>query len=643
MTRAYNVYVNFVNEKVETDNTNQTRSPLQLCLQLNNKSQGPQTLYSSKNPIDETNNYTFCCELVDFEFGSFASTDDWAYKFVPKENDNKVDGWHFFLAKKPITLKGTDKIYINFEGGICTSQSDNNWMSYDVFLKGQTPIAIKKEDSDNIKAVNFTKVDITLLKLSLLPTTSGTILNNGEDNSITIHLFNNGDQDIIFNDEQHPPETILEILYYIDNEIGGEITRPDALSKEDTGVRYAISGAYKKTEQVVLPDLTTNAKSISISYTFDNPTTIPVGGFLNITASGIQTTFKGRTARFFIIFKDVPNYASKKVIIPVTISAVQEQANSVVFNAPVSYLEEMESHQGATFDESATFKDTVTIEKDILVNGSATFDKSSTFKDTVTIEKDISVNGSATFDEPATFKDTVTIEKDITVNGSATFDKSSTFKETVSLEKDITVQGSSTLQGDLTAKNGFCTLSKLTVNGYATFDSLHALEGTCLDSDLTVSGISTLNGALQVGGITNFLNKVDFMKIPTFNGASLVYRKAIKVESFYKPINLSKAGYKIAYYKAWTAIQYNASLPSNGVQILNTNYHSVNEKVSIDYAYWQRAEYSPALLQWEHYGSIYIDDQDNLIVTDSSSDHNIGDFSVEIIAFPIGLIDDETI
>ncbi len=95
--------------------------------------------------------------------------------------------------------------------------------------------------------------------------------------------------------------------------------------------------------------------------------------------------------------------------------------------------------------------DYATVNNDLTVNGK------STFKDDVTMEKNLEVKGTTTTDK-LVVKNGATISGGTTtdtlhVTGKSTFDGMVSFKEAVSIEKDLSVGGNATVTGDVSAKS----------------------------------------------------------------------------------------------------------------------------------------------------------------------------------------------
>ena len=363
-----NIYINFNPKKVLVSEAGKTLSGLSFSIELIDKKGSSVTLHSSTDKISEQN-FTFWCRIPNFVLLQALPNTDWEYMPVGEDT-------HYFLSKKEITVKSDSKIPVHLgEGAFTKIISENAWLAY-----------LVNGDSDE-KNANFSILRNTGLQLSFLPTTYGTILNDNSSQSVTIYLINNGSEAIQLRGEQNPPETIVELLYYIDSEAGGKITRPDALSGTDTGVTYSIEGAEQKTEQVILPDLNENATPIPKTYVFDADKSIDVGGFLCITMHGIQTDFNAKNAYLFITFKDVPGYNYYTLAVPLTISAVQEQRSGLKITKEVTSDMKL---QGNNTLNSLTVNEPSTL-NELIVNRASHFKEDSFFQN-MTVNGETIVN-----------------------------------------------------------------------------------------------------------------------------------------------------------------------------------------------------------------------------------------------------------
>lgn len=118
---------------------------------------------------------------------------------------------------------------------------------------------------------------------------------------------------------------------------------------------------------------------------------------------------------------------------------------------------------GNTLETGKATADYVDVNKDLHVMGNTQLDGTlevggkSTFKDDVTMEKNLDVKGATTTDKlvvnnGANITGGTTTDT-LHVTSTATFDGMVTFKDAVSMEKDLTVGGSATVAGDVTAKS----------------------------------------------------------------------------------------------------------------------------------------------------------------------------------------------
>ena len=118
---------------------------------------------------------------------------------------------------------------------------------------------------------------------------------------------------------------------------------------------------------------------------------------------------------------------------------------------------------GNTLETGKATADYVDVNKDLHVMGNTQLDGTlevggkSTFKDDVTMEKNLDVKGTTTTDKlvvnnGANITGGTTTDT-LHVTSTATFDGMVTFKDAVSMEKDLTVGGNATVAGDVTAKS----------------------------------------------------------------------------------------------------------------------------------------------------------------------------------------------
>ena len=124
---------------------------------------------------------------------------------------------------------------------------------------------------------------------------------------------------------------------------------------------------------------------------------------------------------------------------------------------------------GNTLETGKATADYVDVNKDLHVMGNTQLDGTlevagkSTFKDNVTMEKNVDVKGTTTTDKlvvnnGATIKGGAAITGGTTtdtlhVTSTSTFDGMATFKDAVSMEKDLSVGGNATVAGDVSAKS----------------------------------------------------------------------------------------------------------------------------------------------------------------------------------------------
>ena len=118
---------------------------------------------------------------------------------------------------------------------------------------------------------------------------------------------------------------------------------------------------------------------------------------------------------------------------------------------------------GNTLETGKATADYVDVNKDLHVMGNTQLDGTlevggkSTFKDDVTMDKNLEVKGTTTTDKlvvnnGANITGGTTTDT-LHVTNTATFDGKVTFKDAVSMEKDLSVGGSATVTGDVTAKS----------------------------------------------------------------------------------------------------------------------------------------------------------------------------------------------
>ncbi|WP_317303314.1 ESPR-type extended signal peptide-containing protein [Acidaminococcus timonensis] len=118
---------------------------------------------------------------------------------------------------------------------------------------------------------------------------------------------------------------------------------------------------------------------------------------------------------------------------------------------------------GNTLETGKATADYVDVNKDLNVKGNTKLDGTlevagkSTFKNDVTMEKDLDVKGTTTTDKlvvnnGATVTGGTTTDT-LHVTSTSTFDGLATFKDAVSMEKDLSVGGNATVAGDVTASS----------------------------------------------------------------------------------------------------------------------------------------------------------------------------------------------
>ena len=178
--------------------------------------------------------------------------------------------------------------------------------------------------------------------------------------------------------------------------------------------------------------------------------------------------------------------------------------------------------------------------KDLGVRGNAVVDGTlevggkSTFKDDVTMEKNLHVKGTTTTDKlvvdnGATIKGGATVTGGTTtdtlhVTSTSTFDGKATFKDIVTMEKDLSVGGNATVAGDVTAnsykvgdktyidKDGINANNQVIRNvgqGNITEGSTDAVSGGQLyETNTRVSGLETRMGTVETR-VDKLDNKID--------------------------------------------------------------------------------------------------------------------------------------
>ena len=178
--------------------------------------------------------------------------------------------------------------------------------------------------------------------------------------------------------------------------------------------------------------------------------------------------------------------------------------------------------------------------KDLGVRGNAVVDGTlevggkSTFKDDVTMEKNLHVKGTTTTDKlvvdnGATIKGGATVTGGTTtdtlhVTSTSTFDGKATFKDIVTMEKDLSVGGNATVAGDVTAnsykvgdktyidKDGINANNQVIRNvgqGDISAGSTDAVSGGQLyETNTRVSGLETRMGTVETR-VDKLDNKID--------------------------------------------------------------------------------------------------------------------------------------
>lgn len=184
---------------------------------------------------------------------------------------------------------------------------------------------------------------------------------------------------------------------------------------------------------------------------------------------------------------------------------------------------------GNTLETGKATMDYAEVRKDLGVRGNAVVDGTlevggkSTFKDDVTMEKNLDVEGTTTTDKlvvdnGATIKGGATVTGGTTtdmlhVTSTSTFDGKATFKDIVTMEKDLSVGGNATVAGDVTAnsykvgdktyidKDGINANNQVIRNvgqGNITEGSTDAVSGGQLyETNTRVSGLETRMGTVE--------------------------------------------------------------------------------------------------------------------------------------------------
>jgi hypothetical protein len=178
---------------------------------------------------------------------------------------------------------------------------------------------------------------------------------------------------------------------------------------------------------------------------------------------------------------------------------------------------------GNTLETGKVTADYVDVNKDLNVKGNTKLDGTlevggkSTFKDDVTMEKNLEVKGTTTTDKlvvnngasitGGTTTDTLHVTK------TSTFDGTVTFKEAVSMNKDLSVGGSATVTGDVTAKS-----YKIGNRTYISESGINANDQKVVnvapgriaaDSKDAVNGSQLYQTNERVTGVENKVNKLD--------------------------------------------------------------------------------------------------------------------------------------
>lgn len=195
---------------------------------------------------------------------------------------------------------------------------------------------------------------------------------------------------------------------------------------------------------------------------------------------------------------------------------------------------------GNTLETGKATMDYAEVMKDLGVRGNAVVDGTlevggkSTFKDDVTMEKNLHVKGTTTTDKlvvdnGATIKGGATVTGGTTtdtlhVTSTSTFDGKATFKDIVTMEKDLSVGGNATVAGDVTAnsykvgdktyidKDGINANNQVIRNvgqGNITEGSTDAVSGGQLyETNTRVSGLETRMGTVETK-VDKLDNKID--------------------------------------------------------------------------------------------------------------------------------------
>lgn len=146
-----------------------------------------------------------------------------------------------------------------------------------------------------------------------------------------------------------------------------------------------------------------------------------------------------------------------------TLETGKATADYVDVNKDLTVKGDSDLQGNATVGKDLNVKGNTQLDGNLDVKGSTKLDGTlevagkSTFKDDVTMEKNLDVKGTTTT-EKLVVKSGATITGGTTtdtlhVTSTATFDGMVTFKDAVSMEKDLTVDGSATVAGDVTAKS----------------------------------------------------------------------------------------------------------------------------------------------------------------------------------------------
>ena len=146
-----------------------------------------------------------------------------------------------------------------------------------------------------------------------------------------------------------------------------------------------------------------------------------------------------------------------------TLETGKATADYVDVNKDLTVKGDSDLQGNATVGKDLNVKGNTQLDGNLDVKGSTKLDGTlevagkSTFKDDVTMEKNLDVKGTTTTEE-LVVKSGATITGGTTtdtlhVTNTATFDGLVTFKDAVSMEKDLTVGGNATVTGDVTAKS----------------------------------------------------------------------------------------------------------------------------------------------------------------------------------------------